>query len=67
MLSSEQEKDWLKDDLNQDEIEGIIKTDYNEDQLKYYPVSQDVFHPQTNSDVKAILDKVEYEELEVNY
>ncbi|SDG82499.1 SOS response-associated peptidase [Psychroflexus sediminis] len=65
ILFSEQEKDWLKDDLDQDEIEGIIKTDYDEDQLEYYPVSKDLFHPKENSDVKAILDRVEYEELKI--
>ncbi|MBZ9627445.1 SOS response-associated peptidase [Psychroflexus sp. CAK1W] len=67
MLSSDQEKDWLKDDLDQEEIEGIIKKDYDKNQLEYYPVSQDLFHPKTNSDVEAILDRVEYEELELDY
>ncbi|MFD0931151.1 SOS response-associated peptidase [Psychroflexus salinarum] len=63
MLSAEQEKDWLKDGLDQEEIEGIITTDYDEDQLEYYPVSKDLFHPQENSNVESILDKVEYEGL----
>ncbi|MBZ9627449.1 hypothetical protein LB450_04990 [Psychroflexus sp. CAK1W] len=67
MLSLGQEKDWLKDDLDQDEIEGIIKKDYDENQQEYYPVSQDLFHPKKNSDVKDILDKVEYKELEIDY
>ncbi|MBZ9628841.1 SOS response-associated peptidase [Psychroflexus sp. CAK1W] len=67
MLTAEQEKNWLSNDLNQDEVEAILNQDYDEAQLDYYPVSQDLFHPQTNSDVKTILEKVEYEELEVNY
>lgn len=67
MLSSEQEKDWLKEDLEKEEIRAIFKEDFDEDQLEYYPVSQDLFYPKTNSNVEAILDRVEYEELEVDY
>ncbi|NEV93998.1 SOS response-associated peptidase [Psychroflexus sp. YR1-1] len=67
ILSSDQENDWLKDDLDQREIEGIIRADYDESQLEYHPVSQDLFHPHTSSDVKDILKKVEYEVLEVDY
>lgn len=67
MLSSDQEKDWLTDDLDQEEIKAIIEKDYDEDQLEYYPVSQDLFHPKTNSDVEDIFDRVEYEELELDY
>jgi putative SOS response-associated peptidase YedK len=67
MLSKEQEKDWLTDDLDQKEIEAILKNDFDETQLEYYPVSQDLFSPKVNSDVKEILDRVEYEDLEVDY
>lgn len=65
MLSAEQEKDWLSNDLNQDEIEAFINQDYDESQLDFHPVSKDLFHPKVNSDVEGILEKVEYEELEV--
>ncbi|MBZ9778459.1 SOS response-associated peptidase [Psychroflexus sp. CAK8W] len=63
MLSSDQEKDWLKDDLEEEDIKAIFNQDFDEDQLEYYPVSKDLFHPQENSNVDSILDKVEYEEL----
>lgn len=65
MLSAELEKDWLKDDLDQEEIKAMLNQNFDEDQLDYYPVSKDLFHPKVNSDVEGILEKVEYEELEV--
>lgn len=64
MLSAEQEKEWLKEDLNQEEIKATLNQDFDENQLDYYPVSQDLFHPKINLYVEGILEKVEYEELE---
>ncbi len=67
MLSSEQENEWLKDDLEEEEIKSILNQDFDEDQLEYYPVSKDLFHPKENSNVESILDRVEFEDLEVGY
>lgn len=55
----------LDDDLTEEEIENLLETHYDEDQLDYYPVSTDLFSPKVNSDVEEIMDKVEYEEFEI--
>ncbi|MBZ9650712.1 SOS response-associated peptidase [Psychroflexus montanilacus] len=65
MLSSDQEKEWLMEDLEEKDIKAIFDQDFDEDQLEYYPVSTDLFSPKVNSNVESILDKVEYGELEI--
>ena len=65
IFDDKQVSQWLDNDLDKKEIEDLLKTKYDEDQLDYYPVSTDLFSPKVNSDVEEILDKVEYEELEV--
>ncbi|WP_019038493.1 SOS response-associated peptidase [Psychroflexus tropicus] len=63
ILDEEQVSEWLKDDLNESQIKTLLQTHFDENQLKYYPVSSDLFSPKVNSNVDGILDRVEYEEL----
>jgi putative SOS response-associated peptidase YedK len=63
ILSPDQEQKWLSDDLDQERINQIVKADYDEGQLECYLVSQDLFQPKVNSDVKDILERVDYPNL----
>ncbi|WP_127845414.1 SOS response-associated peptidase [Psychroflexus aestuariivivens] len=63
ILSDQQEKQWLSNELQQSEIEAILKNHFDEDQLEYYPVSKDLFHPKVNSDVETILERKTYPNL----
>ena len=65
IFNDEQVSQWLNHDLNQKGIEDLLESHYEEDQLEYYPVSTDLFSPKINSDVEVIMDRVEYQELEV--
>jgi putative SOS response-associated peptidase YedK len=63
IFDEQQVGQWLNADLDQSQIQTLLQTHYDEDQLEYYPVSSDLFSPKVNSDVETILDRVEYEEL----
>jgi len=65
ILNDEQVSRWLDNDLKQEKIEGLLNTHYDEDLLNYYPVSSDLFSPKVNSDTKEIMNKVDYEDLEL--
>ncbi|WP_417619849.1 SOS response-associated peptidase [Oceanihabitans sediminis] len=61
LLPKEVEQDWLKDDLNENNIKEIIQLNYNEEELSTYTVSRDLFSPKVNSDTQSIIQKVHYE------
>jgi len=63
IFNEEQVIQWLDDGLDQNDIQKLLKTHYEDELLDYYPVSTDLFSPKINSDVIEILDWVEYEEL----
>lgn len=63
ILPNDFEKQWLKDDLNENGITEIINLEYNEENLSAYTVSRDLFSPKVNSDVESILGAVDYVEL----
>ncbi|PKG44070.1 SOS response-associated peptidase [Psychroflexus sp. MES1-P1E] len=65
ILNVKQADHWLDNDLKEEAIANLLKAHFDEDQLNTHAVSTDVFHPKVNSDVEEILDRVEYEELEV--
>src|SRR5690606_18694497 len=56
---------WLSTDLNETDIQDILKFPYPEDTLDAYSVSKDLFSPKVDSDVANIIDEVRYEGLEI--
>lgn len=56
---------WLSTDLNETDIQDILKFTYPEDTLEAYSVSKDLFSPKVDSDVASIIDEVKYEGLEI--
>ncbi|MGO1751081.1 MAG: SOS response-associated peptidase [Psychroflexus sp.] len=64
IFNEKQISQWLNKDLEESQIQTLLQTHYDENQLKHYPVSSDLFSPKVNSDVETILDKIEYESLE---
>lgn len=63
ILHKSVEKKWLSSDLQKQEMQHILQTHFNEDELEYHPVSKDLFQPKINSDVEGILNRVAYKEL----
>lgn len=61
ILHKDFEKDWLKNDLNQNGIMELINLNFNEEDLSAYSVSKELFSPNINSDTPSIINKVEYE------
>lgn len=56
-------KDWLNNDLSQNDINGIVDTKYPEAKLDAYTVSKELFSPKVDSNVETIIERVEYPEL----
>jgi len=56
---------WLSTDLNETDIQDILKFTYPEDTLEAYSVSKDLFSPKVDSDVVSIIDEVKYEGIEI--
>ncbi|WP_431107724.1 SOS response-associated peptidase [Winogradskyella poriferorum] len=63
ILDEELTHNWLSTDLKESDIEDIIKYSFPEDELETYSVSQGLFSPKVDSNVKTILEEVDYLEL----
>lgn len=64
ILDQDQTKNWLSNDLGQEDIKGLIHTTYPESSLKAYSVSKDLFSPKVDSNIETIVDEVKYSELD---
>ncbi|MFT5217760.1 MAG: putative SOS response-associated peptidase YedK [Glaciecola sp.] len=64
-MDDEHEKEWLENDVDQDDIQKLLNYSYDQTQLEYHPVSSHLFHPKVNSDVESTLDRIKYEGLEI--
>ena len=58
-------KNWLSHDLNSEDIREVIHAEYPESCLENYAVSKDLFSPKVDSNIEAIINKVEYTELDL--
>lgn len=65
LIPTNNEQDWLADNLNDKDIQHLINSQYHEEELNPYTVSKDLFSPKIHSDVKSILDKVDYENVSI--
>ncbi|CAH8283411.1 putative SOS response-associated peptidase YedK [Mariniflexile fucanivorans] len=63
IIDAEHIQNWLSKDLSQEEIITILDEFYPEDKLDAYTVSKDLFSPKVDSNTEAIIEKVEYAEL----
>ncbi len=59
LLGRDQEEAWLSDGLNSADIQKLINLPYQDDMLKTYPVSRDLFSPKIDTNIDWILDEVE--------
>lgn len=65
LIPTKNEQDWLANNLNDKDIQHLINSQYPEQELNPYTVSKDLFSPKIHSDVKSILDKVDYENVSI--
>jgi putative SOS response-associated peptidase YedK len=65
LISKKSEQVWLKDNLDENNILELIEIKYPEDELNPYTVSKELFSPKINSDVPSIIDKENYEGVEI--
>lgn len=65
ILPRDFEKDWLSDGLNENGINELINSNYNESDLNAYTVGKDLFSPKVNSDVESILKEVQFEGVDI--
>lgn len=63
ILSAETESAWLRKDLNQEALEGLLGSRYNEDNLQGYPVSKDLYKTAVDSNREDILKEAYYPDL----
>ncbi len=58
---------WLRDDHNRDDIMDIINNDLPDYEFDAWPISTDLKKRNGEGDRPDIIDKVEYEEIEIDY
>ena len=63
ILEQEHVNNWLSKDLTKTDISELVSLEYPESKIEAYPVSKDLFSRQVDSNVKTIIDKVSFEEL----
>lgn len=63
ILSLEDSKNWLDNNLETNQVSEFLKHTYPESNLETYPVSKDLFSPKTDSNKEEIINKVNYPEL----
>lgn len=66
-LEKDQVAAWLSDDLKETDVLRIIKNDLPQDQIEAYPVSKDLFSRNVNSDRPDIIEKVDYQQIAIDY
>ncbi|MFS4447308.1 SOS response-associated peptidase [Maribacter sp. 2307UL18-2] len=67
ILNDEDIDTWLSNDLDQDEVNEVIYEDLPDEELNAYPISKDLYKRNGEADREDIIEKVEYEELEIDY
>lgn len=65
ILNDDLAHNWLSYDLNTDDIKEVIHTEYPESCLENYAVSKYLLSPKVDSNIEAIINKVEYTELDL--
>lgn len=65
LLDKELEKEWLRDDLNENHIEELFNVRYDDDLLTAHSVSRDLFSRSVDSNRLDITERVDYPGLEI--
>ena len=58
---------WLDDTLTESDVYNVIDDDMPDADLNAYPISKDLYKRSGEGDREDIIDKVDYEELEITY
>ncbi|RRQ49819.1 SOS response-associated peptidase [Maribacter algicola] len=58
---------WLDSNLNEDDVIKVIEDDLSDNEINTYPISKDLYSRSINSDRPDIIEKVEYEDLLIEY
>ena len=58
---------WLSKDLDQDGVYEVIDNDLPEELLSAHPISKDLNSPIVNSNRLDIIERVDYQEIEIMY
>lgn len=64
LVENDKWNDWLVSNERSD-VENLINSRFDDDQLATYPVKKALFSPKEDSNVSSILEKVDYPELEL--
>lgn len=67
ILNDDDIESWLSDSLNESEVSNLIGNDLLDEDINTYPVSKDLYKRNGEGDRTGIIDRVEYEDLEINY
>lgn len=67
ILKDEDTEYWLDNDLDEDDIENVLDDDMPDIEFDVHPISKDLYSRSVDSNVETIIDKIEYEELEIDY
>ena len=62
ILQKDYEQEWLKANLNANDVQALLNSNYKDATLQTYTVSKDLFSPKIDSNKASILEEVTYEE-----
>ena len=63
ILPKTNERQWINNSLNENDILPLIEQDIHEDELQSYTISKRLFSPKEDSNIPSILEHVPYPEL----
>ena len=63
ILQKDYEGEWLKNNLNQNDVQALLDSHFKESALQNFTVSRDLFSPKVDSDKSTILEVVTYDDL----
>lgn len=67
ILEKENLSDWLSDRMTPDNVRELIENDMPDNQFNAYPVSKDLYNPKVNANRPDITERVDYEEIQIEY
>ncbi|WP_298546244.1 SOS response-associated peptidase family protein [uncultured Aquimarina sp.] len=66
LLNPDLQREWLRDDLNQNHIQELVDISYDDSTISSYPVNRDLYSNKIDSNYQYIIQKVDYPELAFN-
>ncbi|WP_420400967.1 SOS response-associated peptidase [Flagellimonas sp.] len=67
IIDDENLDSWLMDDMDLDDVQQMIEDDLWEGELEAYPITKDLYSRTIDSNRDEIIERVDYEEIEISY